>query len=571
VNDPNLNALWCRALAEELKRAQVGYVVLCPGSRNSPLLFALHNQFGDACRSHLDERSAGFWALGLIKASGKAVAICVTSGSAVANLAPTLVEADAAELPLIMISADRPWELQQCGAAQTMDQRGLFTPYVRSSLLLGEPTASNETLRALRSQVSRVAQIRSGPTHINVPLRDPLPPLTDPSWVTPNLADDAAHGRVDRQPFTLAVKCDDISALPETPWLSPGMRGIIIAGCSDQRQNLVAVQQCAMLTGFPVIADAASGLRDIETPQLITSGDGLITGPLGQEKAELIIQVGPLPLARSLQDWMGKQTCPWIVIESQRHLDAAARAWLSLQGPPLDNALATLASRCAPGDAAWTARWVTADQRARKWLLHTIPSLPWGEHVATQVAVTYPGFNFLHLASSMSVRYANVHCQPSSRPVFSNRGVNGIDGTIATFLGELDALRTPGLLLIGDVALLHDAASLFIRLPKNQQRHGAIVVLNNDGGGIFDFLPVHQVPHYHTLVRTEHGRDCASVAALGELTYHLVSQASELTTALHAALNTSGAGNGLHLIECRCDPTLAVNQHRAVIERISSP
>ncbi len=570
MTDPNLNALWCRALAEELRRAQVGHVVLCPGSRNSPLLFALHAQFSDACRTLIDERSAGFFALGLIKASGAPVAICVTSGSAVANLAPALVEADAAELPLIIISADRPWELQHCGAPQTMEQRGIFTPFVRNELMLGEPTASTATLRALRSQVSRLAQIRGGPSHINVPLRDPLPPLPDTTWEQPTLTADALHGRPNRQPFTTLVIGNHIDEVPATPWLHSGMRGLIVVGNQDQSQHHAAIRQLASHTGFPVIADAASGLRTTRTPHVITTADALLAGSgaeqFGKEPPELIIQVGPLPIARSVHEWLTKQTCAWIIIETQRQVDSAARAWLSLQGN-VKHALTRISERCALGDAGWCTRWCAADQRARQFLLNTVPAAPWGENVAAHVALTHPGFGFVHLASSMSVRYGNLHCQPTSQPVYANRGVNGIDGTIATFLGEMDVLRTPGILLIGDIALHHDASSLLIRLAESHGAHGAqgaIVVLNNDGGGIFDFLPVQRVPHYQTLVRTPHGRDCAAIAALGNLTYHAVSRADDLTTALDAAL----VGTGLHLIECRCDPTLSVEQHRALLERI---
>jgi 2-succinyl-5-enolpyruvyl-6-hydroxy-3-cyclohexene-1-carboxylate synthase len=565
VTDPNLNALWCRAIAEELRRAKVAQVVLCPGSRNSPLLFALHAQFGDACHTHIDERSAAFFALGLIKASGAAVAICVTSGSAVANLAPALVEADAAELPLIMVSADRPWELHHCGAQQTMEQHGIFAPYVRSALMLGEPTASTASLRALRSKVSRLAQISRGPSHINVPLRDPLPPLIDNSWEQPSITDDALHGRQNRQPFTCVVTGEQVDHIPATPWLHGGMRGLIVVGCGDHSHQHATIQKMASQTGFPVIADAASGLRSHRTPHVISTADLLLAGEgaqvFGAEPPEIIIQVGALPIARSVQDWLTKQDCPWIIIEAQRNMDSAGRAWISLQGN-LEQAFMRLGERCALGDAGWCTRWCDADQRVRQMLIDTVPTNAWGEQVAAHVALTHPGFGFLHLASSMSVRYGNMHCQPSARPVFANRGVNGIDGTIATFLGEMEILRTPGLLLIGDLALFHDATSVLIRLAES---HGAIVVLNNDGGSIFDFLPVHRVPHYQSLVRTPHGRDCTSVAALGQLTYHSVSQANELKTALDATL----VGSGLHLIECRCDPAVAVDQHRALLDRIN--
>jgi 2-succinyl-5-enolpyruvyl-6-hydroxy-3-cyclohexene-1-carboxylate synthase len=233
VPDPNLNALWCRAIAEELKRAGVKHAVLCPGSRNSPLLHALHSQFGDACLSHVDERSAGFIALGLARASDERVAVCVTSGSALANLLPAVVEADAAELPLVIISADRPWELIACGAPQAMEQRGIFSDFMRTSLSLGEPTATAVALRALRSQVSRLAQHDDGPVHLNVPLRDPLAPLPDRAWTTPDLPGDALDGRADGEAFTVLHRpWTHREPILDAAWIRPGLKGVIVAGCA---------------------------------------------------------------------------------------------------------------------------------------------------------------------------------------------------------------------------------------------------------------------------------------------------------------------------------------------------
>jgi 2-succinyl-5-enolpyruvyl-6-hydroxy-3-cyclohexene-1-carboxylate synthase len=560
VPDPNLNALWCRAIAEELKRAGVQHVVLCPGSRNSPLLHALHEQFGDGCLSHIDERSAGFIAIGLIRASHQPVAVCVTSGSAVANLLPALVEADAAELPLIIISADRPWELIACGAPQAMEQRGVFAPYVRQSLSLGEPTATTPTLRALRSQVSRLAQMRDGPTHLNVPLRDPLPPLPDSSWVTPALPTDALHGR--QSAFTQIHHAIHSEPLLAQTWLKPGLRGVIVAGCAAGRPLTEAALRLAERTGFPLIADAPSGLRRTNSAQVICSADALVNGALGQEAVELIIQIGCAPLARSVYEWLGRHDCPWVICEQNRNVDFLARATIALRGQ-VDEQLNAIAEQCAPGDAAWSTRWKQAESAARQTLNATIASEPWGETLAAHRAVNHPGFSFLHLASSMAVRYGNLHCSLSDRPIFSNRGVNGIDGTLGTFLGELEFLRAPGLLLIGDLACLHDLPAL--TLTPQPWRRGAIVVLNNDGGGIFDFLAVAQMPHYQRLVRTSHGLNFAGVAEQFGLVYSQVDNDAALTKALNLASKSAG----LHLIECQVHGLNAVERHRSLIQAMA--
>ena len=564
VPDPNLNALWCRAIAEELQRAGVKHVVLCPGSRNSPLLLALRNAFGADALSHVDERSAGFIALGLARASDERVAVCVTSGSALANLLPAVVEADAAELPLIVISADRPWELIACGAPQAMEQRGIFNGFARAALSLGEPTATAATLRALRSQVSRLAQHQDGPVHLNVPLRDPLPPLPDPAWMQPDLPADALDGRADGEAYTvLHQPWTHREPILDAEWIRPGLRGVIVVGCGTGCGLGIspAIARLAERTGFPLIADAPSALRQPGIAQLVCTADALVSGPLGQERAELIIQVGPAPLARALYEWLGRHDCPWIICEEGRNLDFLAHAWIALRGC-LDAHLDDLAKRCAPGDAAWSLRWRAAEDAARRCLAGSMAAEPWGEVLAAHQAVNHAGFAFVHLASSMSVRHGNLHLLPAAerRPVFSNRGVNGIDGTLGTFLGELAALRAPGLLLIGDLACLHDLPAL--ALSPQPWRQGAIVVLNNDGGGIFDFLAVARMPHYRELVRTPHGRDFAGVAQQFGLTYHAVADAE----ALDAALATASRDGALHLIECRVAGGDAVDRHRALIQ-----
>jgi 2-succinyl-5-enolpyruvyl-6-hydroxy-3-cyclohexene-1-carboxylate synthase len=185
---------------------------------------------------------------------------------------------------------------------------------------------------------------------------------------------------------------------------------------------------------------------------------------------------------------------------------------------------------------------------------------PWGEVLAAHRAATHPGFGFMHLASSMAVRHGNLHAPVADRPVFANRGVNGIDGTLGTFLGELEALRTPGLLLIGDLACLHDLPAL--ALARQPWRRGAIVVLNNDGGGIFDFLAVARMPHYRELVRTPHGLDFAGTARQFSLVYTCV----EDDQALRRALDLAADDHQLHLIECRVGSGDAVARHRALLQ-----
>ena len=560
MTDANRNARWARLIAEELRRAGVSHVVLCPGSRNSPLLFALAAQFGPAAISHVDERSAGFIALGLIRATGTAAAVCVTSGSAVANLLPAVCEAAAAELPLIVISADRPWEAHDASSPQTMPQRGIFGDFMRAEIALGEPTDDDRSLRALRAQVSRLAQTIHGPAHLNVPLRDPLPPLPDPLWQPPAVSHEAEFGR--DSAYVMRHQAGAASTLSPQPWLRAGLRGIIVVGSMSDHELPSAVIALAAATGFPVLADAASHLRRPDMPNLITTADALMGGKLGSSTPELIIQIGPAPLTRSVYEWLDRQSCAWISFAAERNQDALHRAWVTIEGG-WGEACAQLASWLAPGDPAWHARWVSANAAANFVLTQSTMALGWSESLAICTAANHPGFGFVHLASSMAIRHANLHLAPSARPIHSNRGVNGIDGTLGTFLGECHGHQRPGVLVVGDLAVLHDLPALAGATLATVG--GAIVVLDNGGGGIFDYLPVAQVPGYQTWVRTSHSLDFTAVGTLFGLPCHTCGDLSQLS----AALNSAAATDRLHLIICQLRGHDAVTQHRSLIRAVT--
>jgi 2-succinyl-5-enolpyruvyl-6-hydroxy-3-cyclohexene-1-carboxylate synthase len=562
--DVNLNALWSRLIAEELQRAGVRTAVLCPGSRNSPLLFALARELGDHVISHTDERSAGFIALGVAKAGGGPAAVCVTSGSALANLMPAIVEAHAAALPLVVIAADRPWEMHGNGSSQAMPQRGIFAQFLACELDLGEPTATPAALRALRAQLSRIGQVRSGPVMINVPLRDPLPPLPDPAWVMPELPDEVRHGRAQGGPFTAMITRD--AALKACLWLRPGMAGVIVAGAGDD--HFMRAHGLAIATGFPLIADAGSGLR---VGEVIACADALIGGGLGESRPDLVIQVGAAPLARVVYEWLGRQDCPWIAIENGRNQDMLGRAWIALERPP-EATWQVLQDLLGRGDEVWSARWRRAETAARARLAQVMADEPWGEVLAAHLVCSHPGFAFRHVASSMAVRHANVHVMPGNT-VFANRGVSGIDGTIGTFIGialaQVSAARTAGaavphgMLIIGDLAFLHDLPAL--SSAKIRGLRGAIVVLNNDGGGIFDYLAVAKIQEYRQWVRTPHGADVAGAAAQAGLAYVAVNDRDALSQALAAA----AVSDAVTIIECRVAATDTVGRHRALLKAMA--
>ncbi|MFM2090583.1 MAG: hypothetical protein RLZZ127_1072 [Planctomycetota bacterium] len=549
--DPNRNARWSRLIAEELHRGGIRRAVLCPGSRNSPLLHALAEVFGnDACTSHVDERSAGFLALGMARA-GVPAAVCVTSGSALANLLPAVVEAHAGGWPLVVVSADRPWELHGCGAPQAMPQAGILRPFLAGELPLGEPGDSAAELRALRARVARLAQVRGGPVHLNAPLRDPLPPLPDPAWAPPAIPDDVLHGRGDRPWTTLWTPGDPLPA-----WAAPGVRGVIAAGPAAARDP-GAVQWLAAATGWPVLADAASGLRHPDTPGLVCLGDALVAQPPAQP--DLIVVAGDMPLARSLYEWIDRHPGPVAVLEAGGDRDFLHRAaWAA----PLATGAEALARACAGGDAAHAQAWLDAESAGQARLAATLAAEPWGANRVAAIACAAPAARLV-TANSMAVRLVNLHAGPAERTIVANRGVNGIDGQLATALGAVIADPRPTVLLVGDLAFLHDLPALAARVAAPL----AIVVVDNGGGGIFDFLAVAQAPGFRPWVRAGSPVDAAAAAAAFGCGYRaFAGDGIDLDpgAALAAALAQALASPGVTILHARV-PEDGTAQHRRLL------
>lgn len=553
--DANLNALWCRCVAEELQRSGCRRAVLCPGSRNSPLLFALAAVLGDGVVVHLDERGAAFHALGMARALAAPVAVCVTSGTAAANLLPAACEADASGVPLILLTADRPWEAQGCGAPQAMPQRGLFAA-VADPVEVGEPVASSQVLRLLRARVARAVQAARRPVHIDLPLRDPLPPLPDPAWSDAGLAADALHGR-DGLPWVGVGRCRAAGVLSAAePHLRPGLRGLIVAGAECDVDPGLA-NALAASTGYPVLADAPSGLRRPAIPGAVGALDALVDAQVGRLRPELILRIGPPPLARPAYEWLGRQDCPQLALGCSRDADFLAAA--AVHWPRPDRALVdALGARLGRGDADWAERWRRAEAAAQGARAAAVAG--WNEPAAYAAACAADGFPLLWLASSMPVRHANLHLAPgaAAQRVLSSRGVNGIDGTVASFLGACRGAAVRGLCLVGDLALLHDLNSLALAGGTR----GAIVAVNNGGGAIFDALPVAQVPGYRRLVRTDHDLDFAHAAAQFRLPYRRCADPD----ALRAALDEAHRADAMLLIECDLRGLDGIAEHRRILQ-----
>jgi 2-succinyl-5-enolpyruvyl-6-hydroxy-3-cyclohexene-1-carboxylate synthase len=522
--------LLLRAFCDELARCGLEHACTSPGSRNTPLLLSLAREPRIGCWSHIDERCAAFFALGAAKATNRPVALTCTSGTAAANYAPAVVEAWHARVPLIVLTADRPPELRDVGAGQAIDQIKLYGDAVKWFVEVGVDAATPDTLRWIRQLACRAywtaLQGRPGPVHLNFPLREPLV-LDQP------LPEDPVPGRADGRPWVQRTPTRAAPAHAATA--SPPARGVIVAGRSERGPGLGdAAARAAERLGWPLLADPLSGARHGATA--IATYDLLLRDPGFAQRAtpDLVVRAGDLPTSKPLRAWLASLSgVEQLALDPETAWqDPAAVVSEVDPGDPV-TALDLLAGQQA-ADPEWLSAWTAADAAAADALAAELGDELSEPLTARQLGESLPPDATLVVASSMPIRDVELYF-PAGRHlprVLSNRGANGIDGTVSTAYGvAATAPDGPVVLLIGDVALAHDIGGLIAarRLGLDLR----IVLLNNDGGGIFHFLPVSgEADAFEEHVSTPHGLDFAKAAALYGLDHTPVDTASGLAEAL---------------------------------------
>lgn len=557
--------LLLRAFCDELGRCGMQAACTSPGSRSAPLVLSLAREPALRCYSHIDERCAGFFALGLAKASGRPVAIACTSGTAAAELAPAVHEAREARVPLIVLTADRPPELRDVGAGQTIDQLKLYGSAVKWFHEVGTHEATPERLRWMRALACRAYILaldgRAGPVHLNFALREPLvldEPLAPDDSGRPGNAPWLVPTPTDRRPSPHALEqlVSDLEARP---------RGVIVCGRAERDPALrAAVAGLAETTGYPVLADPLSGVR--AGPSAVAHYDALLRDRSfsSGQVPELVLRIGDLPTSKPLRQWLAA-----IPDTLQIALDAEA-AWQDpdavtgrvVSGDPA-TILAEATERLSRGAVgSWADGWRQADGRAHDAIAVALGhelSEPW---VAAQLGARLPPEATLFVASSMPVRDVETFFQVRDAPprVLSNRGANGIDGTVSAAFGAAAAAGPgPVVLLIGDVALAYDIGGLLA--ASRLDLAITIVLLNNDGGGIFHFLPVAgETDAFEAHVGTPHGLDFAHAAALYGCDYERIESPQGFDQALGRSLDAPRAT----ILEVRTDREENVDCHRRV-------
>ena len=546
----NPSSAQARVIVDELVRGGVTHAVVAPGSRSAPLALALHAHPDVAVHVEVDERSAGFLALGIAKVSGVPAPLVCTSGTAAANLHPAVVEAHHARVPLLVLTADRPPELRDTGANQTIDQVGLYGGAVRWRTDLGvaerRPGAvaywRSVTARALAEACGRPA----GPVHVNLPLRAPLAPDDDPTWV------EALDGRAGGLPWTArgddlavptATMVNDVAAL-----IGDTERGALVLG--DVAVDAMAVAGFAAVSGWPVLADPHSNARTGD--HVISAADLLLAGERFADAhvPDVVIVVGRPVLSRSVRRWLDAVADLVLLDADGAWLDPGRRIGRILRVEPSALLRDVAAAMDTHRTTHWLAQWQHAERQARTAIAKLLDAgaTPSEPRSARDLADTLPAGALLVVASSMPIRdLASVMRPRGGLRIIGNRGASGIDGFVSTVLGAALVHDGPVVALAGDLSMLHDQNGFL--LAGRDAIDAVFVVVNNDGGGIFSLLEYHRADGFEELFGTPHGVQFATLATTYGLGYHPLVRASDLAE----VVATVTAAGGIHIVEVRTD------------------
>ena len=576
--DPtNANTALASAFVEELARGGLRHAVVSPGSRSTPLAVALWRQPEIEVTVILDERSGGFFALGAAQASGEPVALLCTSGTAAANYHPAVCEADESGLPLLVLSADRPPELRGIGAGQTIDQIKLFGSAVRWFCEVGTHVADDDGLLQYRSVACRAlaaarGETRPGPVHLNLPWREPLAPLPVEGAVT---ATDplALEGRPGR-PLTAVTRID----LEPSPFLldevaghiGDAIAGVIIAGRQLDLELREPLAHLARASGFPILAEPTSQLRcgPHDRSYVIATYDQLLRDEHFAKSVvpDLILRFGEMPTSKPLRAWLAASGADQIVVDPYGGWhEPSRRAAALLRADPTELA-SGWATRLEKEERPAPEAWLAAESAAREALEAGLDGTGEISEPALHLALgrAHRDGDLVYTASSMPIRDQETFLPAAETDVvfLCNRGANGIDGLISSGIGAAHASGRPTTIVSGDLGLLHDIGGLAaLRETTVAVR---IVVIDNDGGGIFHFLPQAEAlggEEFEALLGTPRGVSGERAAALFDLPHRRLESLADLPAAL-------AAGTGL--IEVKTDRHTNVRTHRNLTERVGA-
>jgi len=563
------NLRWCLALLDGLEAAGMRDLVISPGSRSTPVVLAAQRRPLVRITPILDERSAAFFALGLARAGGGPVALLATSGSAPTHWYPAVVEASEWGTALVLLSADRPPRLRGFGANQTIDQTRLFGAFTRESHDPGLPDDRPMALKAIRGLGLRVGQVsrgpRPGPVQINLPFDEPLVPSGD-CGLAP--AAPPAAGYAPRSDAPIMPLDTSVQALMRD-W--PAGRGIIVCGPGAEAPGLAeALDRHGRRLGLPVLADPLSGLRlGAATGARINTYDTLLRNPpaASRLRPDWVLRIGRPAVSKRLGEWL--TGIPTLLIDpgggwSDPSHDLIGR--LSAAPTAVIDALPRAAAIQPQPD--WLDRWRQADERTQTLLEGHLAVSPWCEgHLIRRLLERLPVGDALLCANSLPIRQLDTWASQrhAALPVFGNRGASGIDGQLSTLAG-INAAGQPCWGLLGDLSFCHDLSGLL--LAEDLKR--PIIVINNGGGRIFDYLPQHGLPDFERMWRTPVTPDLAVLANAFGLAHQRVMDAAGFDQALDAARSVTDPETEAPLIEVVIDADLSRRVHQDLWRQVAA-
>jgi 2-succinyl-5-enolpyruvyl-6-hydroxy-3-cyclohexene-1-carboxylate synthase len=523
VTHPNPSTALARVVVDELAARGVELVVVSPGSRSGALAIAAAQSSDLAARVVIDERSAAFHALGAARATGLPVAVVATSGSAPANFFPAIVEADMSCVPLFVVSADRPAEMQGVGANQTINQVAMFGSKVRAYAGIEAPDASEDANARWRKTVSGLVAAaggaRPGPVHLNVRFREPTAPVTD-------------DGRSAGQPYPYATPRlgDGNEPVPdpegELPRLAGG-RGIVIAGDGDYDRDGVAAAAAAL--GWPTLATAQSGMRGgdvVSTYHHILSG-----GVPDALTPETVVAIGAIGPSIRLEPLIAAARERVRIDRWGRSIDPAGQATHVLRG----DVVSLLGRAGGSADPEWKSTWNRAETATRERIDFVLQASNAMSGAAVMASLNEIDWGALVAASSLPIREADAHLRRAG-PVFANRGASGIDGFVSTALGVAASIPR-SLAVAGDLSLLHDSNGFL----HDGRIDLSLVVIDNGGGGLFDSLPqARHAPDFERLFITDPGRSFEELARFHRLRFAEARDPGTLQRLVAASLDRHG-------------------------------
>ena len=541
---PNRNTLWGRAVAGELAAAGVDAVCITPGSRSTPLTVAFAEHPDIHVFSHLDERASAFFALGRARRTGEVTPLVCTSGTAAANFHPAVMEAANSRVPMLLLTADRPPELRDSGANQTVDQEKLYGDAVRWYKDLPEPEAADRKLRSLRTDLARAVSTAegtaAGPVHLNVPFRKPLEPVGVEGDVPADLPDLAAAGRDGDRAFvttTAGHPMPDDRDIQRLARALSAERGLVVAGPADPPgPDPQAVTALAHATGFPVLADPLSGLRfgsSVRVAPVLGGYDGFLANgaPDDWPDPEIVLRFGASPTSKPLRKYLAGTDARQLLVDPEggwREAEFTATDLVVADPSRLCGALSRqvgasggAGSLSGSDSTAWRERWEAAE--AAHW--DAVDAAADGGRffegrVLADVTELAPEPSTVFVSNSMPVRDADRFAAPAAKglTMLGNRGASGIDGIVSTALGAGSATTDDLTLVTGDLAYYHDMNGLLAL--ERCAVDATVVLINNDGGGIFHMLPIEDFdPPFTGQFKTPHDLDFEPTGELYGLSF----------------------------------------------------